>query len=422
MSLPNARSKDAALDRESTSREGRLADTSVPELLARAYREALTGALMLVPVDAPASTVRFVEGSVVDAGGPWRTPELEWGALGRLLPEDSLEFAARHAEEYGVDPFSAVQRLALLPDESVAAARQALAVLGVGKLCELVGDARYAFVAPTAGMDPRSGASSAVEPLGLLVACFLVGSQGERAARSLAPFEHATLTIDAERARGLLPTLHGPVRAVLDCLVLTPLSVQALRERALVSSDELVACVCALWITRVIGVRGHSGSQTFPAVRPPSGSPSVSQAPRSGTSQAPGPKVSPTPAAGVPAVLSSSLPPRRDSGFVRAVHGALESGVKEHAMELKVEEAWMRAEADPARAHQITAIVTKAVSVFPKNARMHYYLARLHQQANRVAEAVQELELVLSLDPNDKQAESELSELKAKNPEPGRAS
>jgi hypothetical protein len=82
-------------------------------LLARAYRESLTGSLMLVPMNAPASTVRFVNGAVVDAGGPWRTSELEWGALGKLLPEDSLEFAARHAEGYGVDPFSAVQRLAL---------------------------------------------------------------------------------------------------------------------------------------------------------------------------------------------------------------------------------------------------------------------------------------------------------------------
>jgi Flp pilus assembly protein TadD len=91
-------------------------------------------------------------------------------------------------------------------------------------------------------------------------------------------------------------------------------------------------------------------------------------------------------------------------------------------MEVKVEEAWMRAEADPARAHQITAIVTKAVSVFPKNARMHYYLARLHQQANRVEEALQELEIVLSLDPNDKQADADLAALRSRRGESGGSS
>jgi hypothetical protein len=366
---------------------------------------------MLVPIDAPASTVRFLDGSVVDTGGPWRRAELEWSALGRLLPDDSLEFAARHAEGYGVDPFNAVQRLGLLPDEGIAAARQSLIVLGVQKLCELVGDVRYAFVAPTPGPDLRSEATGALEPLGLIMTCFLVRPQWERAARSIAPFEHATLTIDAERAKSLLPKLHGPVRAVLECLVSAPGSVQSLRDRGLVSSDELVASVCALWITRVVSLRGHGGSQTFPAVRPSSGAPRAAPA---GSSVPPG--FQPSIASKPPSIpsITTSLPPRRDSGFVRAVHGALDSGAKEHAMELKVEEAWMRAEADPARAQQITAVVSKAVTVFPKNPRMHYYLARLHIQANRVQEAVQELEIVLSLDPNDKHAESELSALKAR--------
>jgi tetratricopeptide (TPR) repeat protein len=287
-------------------------------------------------------------------------------------------------------------------------------------LCEIAGDVRYAFVAPTAGLDPRSQASSALEPIGLVMACFLVGSQGERAARSLAPFEHATLTLDAERAKSLLPALQGPVRAVLEQLVLTPASVQSLRERGLVSSDELVASVCALWIARVLNVRGHAGSQTFPAVRPPSGAPRVSQAPTASVHPDLRPPSSSTPPA--IASISSALPPRRDSGFVRAVHGALDAGGKEHAMEAKVEEAWMRAEADPARAQQITEVVRKAVSVFPKYPRMHYYLARLHIQANRVDEAMQEFEAVLALDPNDKQVAGELSELKARRAETGNKS
>ncbi|HEX6767547.1 MAG TPA: tetratricopeptide repeat protein, partial [Polyangiaceae bacterium] len=87
---------------------------------------------------------------------------------------------------------------------------------------------------------------------------------------------------------------------------------------------------------------------------------------------------------------------------------------KEHAMELKVEEAWMRAETDPSRAQQITSVVVKAISVFPKNPRLRYYLARLHIQASRVDEAVKELERVLELDPTDAQAESELARLLTK--------
>ena len=117
------------------------------------------------------------------------------------------------------------------------------------------------------------------------------------------------------------------------------------------------------------------------------------------------------------------LPPRKSSGFIRAQrgepeHDASDVGAKEYAMELKVEEAWMRAEADPGRAQQISGIVNKAIGVFPRNPRLHYYLARLHIQANRVDEAVKELERVLELDPRDSQAESDLAGLRARLGDP----
>jgi Flp pilus assembly protein TadD len=88
-------------------------------------------------------------------------------------------------------------------------------------------------------------------------------------------------------------------------------------------------------------------------------------------------------------------------------------GPKEAAMERKVEEAWATAEADPSRAQQITSIVVKAVSVFPKNPRLRYFLARLHIQANRLDEAVHELTLALELDPADPIIAGELTKLRA---------
>jgi hypothetical protein len=397
VSLPNAKSSDPSNGGEASSREGRLSTTSVPELLARAYRVRFTGTLVLEPVDAAPSTIRFVGGAVAEVDGPWKEFELEWEALGRYLPPDSLEFAKQHAEEYQVTPFDAVTRLVLLPPESVVAGRQALAVRGVETLCGLSGDVRYAFLAPVDGED--SSAAPVLEPLGLLAACFLVDSQRERAALSVAPHEHARLSVDVERARRMVPTLNGAVRAVLESLIRAPTGVQGLRERNLVPNAELVAAVCALWITREIVVPAPSAPSAFPPSRFP-----------------PRPSVGPT----VPSVppfhpaASSMPPPRKDSGFVRASGAPSEGGAKELAMEQKVEEAWMRAEADPSRAHQITSIVTKAIGVFPRNPRLHYYLARLHIQANRVEEAVKALECVLELNPDDAQAASELTALKAR--------
>jgi len=388
VSLPNARSTEQPIERDSSSREGRLADTSVPELLARAYRVSFTGSLLLEPAHDAASSLKLVEGAVVHAGGPWKSHEAEWDVLGQFLPPDTLAFATRHAAEYGVEPFDAVERLVLLPGDSLASARQALTVHGVREVCGLSGDVRYAFVAPL-DSDAAGDPALRVEPLGLLTACFLADSQRERAAKSVAAFEHAPLSIDRTRARSVIPTLNGPVRAVLEGLVLSSGSVHLLREKKLVPDAEFVASVCALFITR--------------EVRLPS--PAVTIASSARTTDPPSvPPFSPA--------ASSMLPPRRESGFVRAVRMDEDMGAKEHAMEQKVEEAWLRAEADPSRAQQISAIVLKAVSVFPKNARLRYYLARLHVQANRLDEAAAELERVLELDPTDAQAESELASLR----------
>ena len=367
----------------------------MPELLARAYRVSFSGSLILEPADAAPSTVRFANGAVVEASGPWKTPALEWEVLGRLLPSDTVDFATRHAEEYQVEPFHAVERLVLLPPESLVSARQTLTALGVEALCGLSGDVRYAFVAPA----ESAAAESGVEPLGLLAACFLVESQRERAARSVAAFEYAALSVDAERARRVLSTLNGSVRAVLEALVRSPGGVQSLRERNIVPNAELVAAVCALWITREIGVQSPDAASAFPL-------------PGAG----PRPSVPPPRPSVPPFVLptSSMPPPRKNSGFIRAERSPAESGAKEHAMEQKVEEAWMRAEADPSRAHEITAIVNKAIGVFPKNPRLHYYLARLHIQANRMEEALKELERVLELEPRDAQAGAELARLRAR--------
>jgi hypothetical protein len=394
VSLPSARSAETANERDPSRREGRLSELSVPELLARAYRVAFSGSLLLEPIDVAPSNVRFVSGAVVAADGPWKAAELEWDVLGGLLPPDTLEFATRHARQYGLNPFAAVESLMLLPGESIASARQALIIRGVQALCDLSGDVRFAFVAPDE-LPEETVAPTAIEPLGLLAACFLVDSQRERAARSVARFEYAPLVIDGERARRVLATLNGPVRAVLESVIQSPSSVQSLRERNVVPQAELVSAVCALWITREITIGGAARPSVSPAA--------TSDGPPSSSSMPPFAPAS-----------SKMPPPRKSSGFVRAQRADENRSAKEHAMELKVEEAWMRAETDPSRAQQITSVVVKAISVFPKNPRLRYYLARLHIQASRVDEAVKELERVLELDPTDAQAESELARLLTK--------
>lgn len=389
MSLLSAKSSESAGDGDASKREGRLAHTSVPELLARAYRVEFSGTLLLEPADGAPSSVRFVVGSVVEASGPFKTAEHEWEVLAQLLPSDSIEFAQRHAGEYGLDPFAAVEQLMLLPVESLASAKQALTIRCVESLCGLLGDVRYTFVAPA---DGQVELGVPLEPLALLMACFATDSQKERAARSIATFEYATLSAEAERARRVLATLHGPLRGVLDAIVLSPNSVHSLRERKLLPSDELIAAVCALWITRVVTVR------------------------TSGSFAAPTQSVPPRVAGSIPPFsppTTSMLPPRRDSGFQRAIREEIPRGPKETAMELKVEEAWLTAEADPSRAQQITTIVVKAVAVFPKNPRLRYFLARLHIQANRLDEAMKELLAASELDPTDAEIAAELAKLRA---------
>jgi hypothetical protein len=395
---PNARSINVETEQGSVGRDGTLAETPVPDLLARAHRARFTGMLGFYSPGQEPSSIRLADGVVVRASGPFRSKEVEWEVLGRYLPPESLEFAAQHAADYGVEPFSAIERLVLLPRETLDSARQGLTILGVRAMCALPGVTRYEFRSlpevPPAGSEPEV----AIEPLGLLVECYLVEPHRELAARSIAPFEHAALSVDTENARRALATLHGPVRAVLESLMLSPSSVQALRERGLVSPDELVASIGTLLVTRLVTLRGHSGSQTFPAVRPPSSG----HVPRASGSQAPG----------VSRFPSSMPPPRTESGFVTSEQAGSDRGLKEHAMEQKVEEAWMLAEADPTRAERIGGVVLKAVSVFPKNPRLRYYLARVHVKANRLLEAVKELETVLSLDPSDVDAVNELARLR----------
>jgi hypothetical protein len=397
VSHPNARSINVESEQGSVGRDGTLAETPVPDLLARAHRARFTGTLAFYTPGQEPSGIRLAEGTVVRANGPFRSQDVEWEILGRYLPPETVEFAAQHARDYGVDPFHAVERLVLLPRESLDSARQALTTLGVRAMCALPGVTRYEFRSLPEVPPTDSEPEVAVEPLGLLVECYLVEPHRELAARSIAPFEHTALSVDTENARRVLAALHGPVRAVLESLALSPSSVQALRERGIVSPDELVACVGALLVTRLVTLRGHSGSQTFPAVRPASG-----HAPRAASSEPPG----------ISRFPSNRPPPRPESGFVASEHTGSDRGAKEHAMEQRVEEAWMLAEADPTRAERIGSVVLKAVSVFPRNPRLRYYLARVHVKANRLLEAVKELETVLALDPSDVDAVNELARLR----------
>ncbi len=101
---------------------GQLGPTSLAELLAEAYNFAFTGTLGIEPEGDAPSLLWIEHGAVRGASGPWQTDALKEEALSGLLPPDILSLARRHANDYGLELFEAVESLKLLPPNGVAAA------------------------------------------------------------------------------------------------------------------------------------------------------------------------------------------------------------------------------------------------------------------------------------------------------------
>ncbi len=370
---------------------GRLGDVSVAELLAYCRNRSFTGTLFIKPPDAERHKLHFERGLLSHAAGPWQSLELYQAVLGQMLPPEHIELASNFAEHAKVSLVDAADRLSLLPPSSIAASREALVGAGLQQLCQASEESRFAFV--HRAQPPNDGI--AVEPpldtLNLIVACTLT-ERRPKAWREVSRFANTKLRIEAQNRAVLLGILEGPARAIVNQLVHTPQSAQALAELGLVSRDQIVASVYTLWLTHhiVSSVGGWPGLEAA----------GISSANASGTHRVD---------------LSGSgtaPPPVARSGPPSSIPSPATIYERERAMEKKVLDAWLTAQTNPERAERASTFARKAISVFPRNPRIRLYAARLYQQTNRAHAAIEEFEHVLRLDAKNEDARTELDQLR----------
>jgi hypothetical protein len=114
---------------------------------------------------------------------------------------------------------------------------------------------------------------------------------------------------------------------------------------------------------------------------------------------------------------SSGIPPRRtsvtsDIAPADPDRAEREHRVRERAMEAKVEEAWSLAQADSSSVSRLSSFASKASSLFPRNARIGFYLACLYEREGRPGDARAELERVLAFEPELEEAQALLSRIR----------
>ena len=392
---------------------GKLGPTSLAELLAEAYNFAFTGTLVIAPEGDAPSTLWVEHGAVRAASGPWETDSLKEELLSGLLPPDILSLARRHANDYGFELFEAVESLKLLPANGLAAGREALVVHGVRYLAALPDPTRYELDADPARA-PEARLSAPIEPLNLILVSALAGNHAERVEGAVAALGDCKVSLDPIGARSLLATLSGPIRALVDNLMRSPLSVEELQQRQSRPADALTASLYVLWLTHHLRVFDAPAEARAPAesLAP---TPSASPPPVTRTVSGAAPASSFVPPFTVP--TASGIPPRRASSTSDVApsdpaRAHREHRVKERTMEAKVEEAWSLAQADPSSVARLASFVTKAASLFPRNAGIAFHLACFHERDGRNHEARAELERALSLDPALEDAQAMLQRLR----------
>lgn len=81
-------------------------------------------------------------------------------------------------------------------------------------------------------------------------------------------------------------------------------------------------------------------------------------------------------------------------------------------MEKRVVDAWVLAESDPSLTEKAARFAHKATSIYPRNARIQFFTARLDAQCGRHREAARRLELALQIEPEYDDARRELNQLR----------
>lgn len=335
---------------------------SVAELLANAYKDAFVGSVIVEGHSGKLSALRLQDGDVVQASGAAFSSSLVRGALGMFLPPESLAFVEQHAATYQIDCFAAVAQLALLPPESLRAAREAVVVRGVENLARAT-STHYRHRPGTGRLKDAVDLEPPLPTWTLVLAAAQANEQSHDAAL-LERLSTQPLTV-AREAR-FKSSLTGPARAVVEALTREPRTLRALEELDLLPRAKLRSIVQAFWLT------GHIMAVARPS-RP---------------------------------VPSDSCPPSARE-------------FQERALEDKVLEAWVLAEADQSRVEKASSFAVKAALAFPRNAKLQYYSACLHQRAQRPEEAKAAFSRVLQLDPHYDEARRELAKLMEQAAHPG---
>lgn len=379
-------------DSRSDSLQGRLLDHPLAELLAFAVNNGLSGTLILEPPGHRATRIGFKAGRVFRAQSPEDDSTAMLDALELLLPPESLEFAQTHAREHGVHLFTAVERLALLPAESLELSRRAFLKRQVETAGRLPEGTSFCFVGEQADLSQFPGPAEPLEPVSLVVSSLLSHRHGlSRAREHIDPFKHDKLSL-SPKAPIEKSAFTGAMRAIVTRLERTPESLWELRQSRQLPDDELMALIAALWLTgNLISPRSRISSPARDShVAPPA---------------------------------TSAVPPRKS--FVRptagkpqtsAGRGAREQQAKELEAEAKVFEAWLKCEADPSRAERTSTLIDRVVNLFPRNPRIRYYNGCVHKLANRPERAAEEFQRVLVLEPGHHDARRELGLLNTLRP------
>ncbi len=389
---------------------GRLADTSLAELLAHGRNTAFSGGLFFRPAAGERMIVSFDQGFITGATGPWENSERLQQSLADLLPTEQLRLAEGHAQRQQLSLFTAVERLSLLPPPTLSSARESLITQGIESLCRLPRQARYAFVAQQTPQS--SGKAVHIDALKLVIIC--AGSElGNGKARAyVESLADRPVQIAEGHLRPLLDTLSGPPRAVVHALG-RPCTVHRLVDEPVAPEDQVRATLYGLWLTHELAVgdtrswsgppRTHADSAASGTRRlalSDSGRPSTQYSSRP-QSRAPGDE------------RSSTWPPNRLTQPPTNPANTVEAAARQKAMEKRVVEAWMASESDPDRTQRAADFVRRAASIYPKNARIQFFAARLDAQTNRLVSAVKRFEQVLELDPNNDDARREMNQLRS---------
>ncbi len=385
---------------------GRLANSPLPELLAYACNHRFTGALVLEPRAGERSGLFFQEGAVFRA----RTAGVDQALARQVLEQaelsqEDLVSAARFARQSGRDVFSSVQELALLSQESLEIARARFVEGQVHALSRLPVDTVYGFFPELDTLKKAPGPKKPLPPLNLIIACILNEGSIDRFRGQLEPFKTDRLLLRGQEWE--LGPSTGAVHAVVSRLRRSPHSFEELRLLNVVDERELVACVYALRLTQRLAPEGNvSARASTPLGVPRRASSQSLNAVKYASVSAPDveprdtlPEVGYAPPAGL-----ASEPPRRKLSAAEQKRYWQEQSAESRALE-----AWAKAEGgDPAQLEKALQMVEKAVEFFPKNPRIRYYAGCLYRSAQRLDEAASEFRRVLSIDPDNIEAKTEL--------------